>query len=197
MLDSIKRAGAVAAAVLMLAPGAFAADDATDLSQRVGTVVESLNRDVQADQGMSRVYASIMRDEFRTPQAELEWALAESISWGEITVLSYIHATTGQAFEELVGENAHADALGFTIRMEMNTDKMISSLEKFAALALRERNSRIFDRMRSAVRIDRLPDLGNGFGLFQEALDFRRIGPASPTKVHAGVEVLTKGGKGN
>ena len=197
MFDSMKRLGVVAVAVLLLAPVALARDDASDFSDRIQAMVESLNRDVQVDQGMSRVYASIVRDEFRTPQSELEWALGESISWGEIAVLSYIHATTGLGFDELVAENAHIDVQGFSSRMEMSTDKMIGSLEMFAARTLRERNSRIFDRMRSAGRLDQLPDLGNGFGLFQEALDFRQIGRPSPTKVHAGVEVLKKGGKEN
>lgn len=197
MFDSMKRLGVVAVAVLLLAPVALARDDASDFSDRIQAMVESLNRDVRVDQGMSRVYASIVRDEFRTPQSELEWALGESISWGEIAVLSYIHATTGLGFDELVAENAHIDVQGFSSRMEMSTDKMIGSLEMFAARTLRERNSRIFDRMRSAGRLDQLPDLGNGFGLFQEALDFRQIGRPSPTKVHAGVEVLKKGGKEN
>jgi hypothetical protein len=70
--------------------------------------------------------------------------------------------------------------------MEMSHEKMAASLDGLAHRAIRERNSRIFDRIRSAPRGGILPDLGAGFGLFQESLDFRQLDPPSPTKVHEG-----------
>jgi hypothetical protein len=72
---------------------------------------------------------------------------------------------------------------------------MAHSLERFLKRTERERNSRIFDRLRASRRIHPLPDLGSGFGLFQEALDFRRIDSPRPTKIHDGPGVVTKGEK--
>jgi hypothetical protein len=57
-----------------------------------------------------------------------------------------------------------------------------------------ERNSRIFDKLRASRKVHPLPDLGSGFGLFQEALDFRRI-DSSPTKLHPVAGGLAKGEK--
>jgi hypothetical protein len=72
---------------------------------------------------------------------------------------------------------------------------MTHSLENFLKRAERERNSRIFDRLRASRRIHPLPDLGSGFGLFQEALDLRHIDLPQPGKVHAGSGALAKGEK--
>jgi hypothetical protein len=66
----------------------------------------------------------------------------------------------------------------------MNCDKMAVSLSSFMKQAEHERNSRIFERLRASRRIPPLPDLGSGFGLFQEALDFRRIESPGPVKIH-------------
>jgi hypothetical protein len=58
-------------------------------------------------------------------------------------------------------------------------------LESFLKRTEKERNSRIFHRLRVSRRIPPMPDLGSGFGLFQEALDFRRIDSPRPTKIHS------------
>jgi hypothetical protein len=61
---------------------------------------------------------------------------------------------------------------------------MMHSLEQFSRRVERERNSRIFEELRNVRTTTQTPDLGNGFGLFQEALDFRRIDDApQPSKV--------------
>jgi hypothetical protein len=67
--------------------------------------------------------------------------------------------------------------------------------EGFQKRVERERNSRIFDRLRASRRVHPLPDLGSGFGLFQEALDFRRIDSPRPTKIHDQAGELAKGEK--
>jgi hypothetical protein len=78
----------------------------------------------------------------------------------------------------------------------MSADKMVNSLDRFLTRVEKERNSRIFDRLRSSRRVLRMPDLGSGFGLFQEALDFRRLESARPTKNHTlGPSELAKGDK--
>ncbi|HSU88012.1 MAG TPA: hypothetical protein VLL56_04210, partial [Terriglobia bacterium] len=78
----------------------------------------------------------------------------------------------------------------------MNCEKMTRSLGAFLKRVERERNSRIFDRLRASRRVHPLPDLGSGFGMFQEALDFRRIdSPHGPTKIHDFPGELAKGDK--
>ena len=61
--------------------------------------------------------------------------------------------------------------------------------------AERERNARIFDRLRASRKVHALPDLGSGFGLLQEALDFRRMDSPRPTKIHELPGELAKGEK--
>ena len=184
--------------LLGLSVAVYAADDLQDFDQRVLRVVERLDTDVATDRGLAPVYAGLMRNEYGTLQAELRWALDEEISWGRIAILSYVQATTGRSFEELASDGAEVDVTGFVARAEMSLDKMIGSLEGFLKLAERERNSMIFDRLRTARRMQTLPDLGSGFGLFQEALDFRRLDAPRPTKIHSGTNGLAKGGnKGN
>ena len=172
----------------------FAADELRDFDQRVLDVVERLDMEVGTDPGLASVYAELMRTEYGTLQKEVRWALDEEISWGRIVILSYLQATTGGSFKELRLDGADAHLIGFVARTEMSSDKMIGSLERFVKLAERDRNSMIFDRLRTARRIQVLPDLGSGFGLFQEALDFRRLDPPRPIKVHGGPTGLAKGG---
>ena len=92
-------------------------------------------------------------------------------------------------------EDAQRDFWSYAENAGMSCEKMTRSLESFTRLAEKERNSRIFDRLRASRRVHALPDLGSGFGLFQEALDFRRIELPRPTKVHDGPGLLTKGEK--
>ena len=191
-------AGGTLSLLLGLSVAVFAADDLQDFDHRVWRVVERLDTDVAADHGLAPVYAELLRNEYGTSQAEIRRALDEEISWGRIAILSYVQATTGGAFEELRSAGADVDTTGFVARAEMSPDKMIGSLERFLKLAERERNSMIFDRLRTGRRMQALRDLGSGFGLFQEALDFRRLDPPRPSKIHGGTTALAKGGnKGN
>jgi hypothetical protein len=75
----------------------------------------------------------------------------------------------------------------------MSCEKMAHALKNFYKRAERNRNSRIFARLRFSRRVHAMPDLGSGFGLFQEALDFRHIDLPRPTKIHDGPAVLAKG----
>jgi hypothetical protein len=52
-----------------------------------------------------------------------------------------------------------------------------------------------YERLRASRRVHPMPDLGNGFGLFQEALDFRHIDIPAPTKIHDLPGELAKGGQ--
>jgi hypothetical protein len=109
--------------------------------------------------------------------------------------LAYIQATTGRTFAEIVQNDARQDFWAYAETAGMSCEKMVRSLENFAKRAERERNSRIFDQLRASRRIHALPDLGSGFGLFQEALDFRHIDLPQPTKIHTVVGNLAKGEK--
>ena len=81
-------------------------------------------------------------------------------------------------------EDARRNFWAYAEDVGMNCEKMTHWLEGFQKRAERERNSRIFDRLRASRKVHALPDLGSGFGLLQEALDFRGIDSPRPTKVH-------------
>ena len=138
---------------------------------------------------------AMVQREFGTREEEIRWAVNESMEWGEIIALAYIQATTGRSFAEMTQEDARRDLWTYAEKTEMSLEKMARSLESFLKRAERERNTRIFERLRSSRRVHSLPDLGSGFGLFQEALDFRRIDSPRPTKIHTGTGVLAKGEK--
>jgi hypothetical protein len=109
--------------------------------------------------------------------------------------LAYIQATTGKSFAEMNREDARSNFYAYAEKAGMSCEKMARSLEGFLKRAERERNSRIFDRLRGSRRVHPMPDLGSGFGLFQEALDFRRIDSQRPTKIHDVAGELAKGVK--
>ena len=166
---------------------------------RLRGVVDQLNDDVGRDPGLAAAYAAMLVSEYGTSRSEIVWALDQDISWGQIAILSYVQATTGHSFEMLAAARVHTNernTLEYATGMEMSHDKMTQSLEGFTARTVRERNSRIFDRLRISRRVDSLPDLGAGFGLFQEALDLRGLGPHDPIKVHSG-SGFAKGGTEN
>ena len=171
----------------------FAADSKPELSAAFTTAISRLDREASLDGPAPLV--DLLRKEYGTPQEELRWATQQSLGWGEITALAYIQATTGRSFAEMIQEDARHDFWSYAENAGMSCEKMAHSLEGFLKRAEKERNSRIFDRLRVSRRIDALPDLGSGIGLFQEALDFRRMDPPRPTKVHEGAGVLSKGEK--
>ena len=169
--------------------------DLIEFDSQVLKLVEQLNLDVGMDDSMAQVYAKLMLNEYGTSQADVRWAVDEGISWGRIVTLSYFQATTGRSFTEMTSDGAHIDTSAYATHLEMSPNKMISALKNFVKLAESERNSMIFDRLRNAPRIQSIPDLGSGFGLFQESLDFRRVEPQRPVKIHASKNSLKKGGQ--
>jgi hypothetical protein len=153
-----------------------------EFNEQLSRMVSGLNREAAGD-GLFSLLQLIQR-EFGTSQEELSWAAAESMNPGEVAVFAYIQATTGRRFSEISRENARVDFWTYAVGAGMNCDKMAESLDGFLKRAERERNSRIFAELRSSRRVHTPPDLGNGFGLFQEALDFRRIESPGPVKIH-------------
>jgi len=174
-------------------PASAAAFDLLEFDGEVLSLIEQLNFDVGMDANMAQVYAKLMLNEYGTAPVDVRWAVDEGISWGRIVTLSYFQATTGHSFIEMTSDGAHFDTSTYVSQLEMSPDKMVAALNAFVKLAESERNSMIFDRLRNAPRIQFIPDLGSGFGLFQESLDFRRIESQRPVKIHSSKGGLTKG----
>src|SRR5262249_7424240 len=137
--------------------------------------------------------ADMLEKEFGTRPEELKFGLDQKMSWGEIAALAYIQATTGKSFAVMQKEEARRNFAAYAEDAGMNGAKMAHWLEGFQKRTERERNSRIFDKLRASRKVHALPDLGSGFGLLQEALDFRNIDSPRPTKIHDVPGDLAKG----
>jgi len=159
------------------------------------SAVTSLDREASISAESPLVVAYLIQKEYGTSEEDLKWAVGQQLKWGQITALAYIQATTGKTFAEMSRENATHDFWSYAENAGMNCIKMARSLDEFLKRVERERNSQIFDRLRASRRVHPLPDLGNGFGLFQEALDFRRIDSPNVSKIHDVPGELLKGGK--
>jgi hypothetical protein len=162
----------------------------------IANVMAKMNREAAAADGMSRL-AVLIQAEYGTSIEELRWAVDREFSWGEIATFAYIQATNGRSFSELKDQQAAGNYWQYAEKAGMSTDKMLRSLEQFSKRVERERNSRIFEQMRNTRTVARTPDVGSGFGLFQDALDFRRIqdNPGPPKVYTGGPANLAKGDK--
>jgi hypothetical protein len=157
--------------------------------------ITNLDREASIDAQSPMLVAYLIEKEYGTSETELKWALDQKLKWGQIAALAYIQATTGKTFAEMSSENAIQDFWSYVESAGMNTTKMAHSLDSFVKRVERDRNSQIFDRLRASRKVYPLPDLGNGFGLFQEALDFRRIESPYVDKIHDVPGELSKGEK--
>src|SRR5256886_10646595 len=169
----------------------FAGNGKPESDATLKDVIAALDKEDAQDVERSLLLADLVQKEFGTREEELRWAVKQSLGWGEITTLAYIEATIGKSFAEMTRENARDDFWSYAENAGMSCEKMARALESFMKRAERERNTRIFERLRASRRVGPLPDLGSGFGLFQEALDFHRIeNVPGPTKVHEGPGAL-------
>ena len=166
-----------------------------ELNVALSNAIGKLDRMALTDSEGPLLLADLLQKEFGTRIEELKWGLEQKMSWGEIVALAYIQATTGKSFAEMNRENARGNFWSYAENSGMSCEKMAHWFEGFQKRVERERNSRIFDRLRASRRVHPLPDLGSGFGLFQEALDFRRIDSPRPTKIHDQAGELAKGEK--
>jgi hypothetical protein len=183
-------------ATLVFGVTSFAAGSATpELNAVLTNAISQLDREASTASEGPLLLVDLIEKEFGTREEELQWGMAQKLSWGEMTALAYIQATTGKSFAEMNQEDARRNFYAYAENAGMSCEKMARSLEGFLKLAERERNSRIFDRLRASRRVHPMPDLGSGFGLFQEALDFRRIDSPRPTKIHDVSGELAKGEK--
>ena len=161
----------------------------------LNNVVLKLDREVPMDADGPALFATLVEKEYGTREDELKLGLEQKLGWGDIAALSYIQATTGKSFAEMIKEDAPRNFWAYADNAGMNCEKLTQSLDDFRKRAERERNTRIFDRLRASRRVHPMPDLGNGFGLFQESLDFRHIDVPQPTKIHDAPGDLAKGGQ--
>src|SRR5262245_42617289 len=172
--------------VLMSASLVHAAAPRAAFDARVTSVISKLNRETVNSDGVMRL-AGLIQAEYGTSIEELRWAIDHEFSWGQIVTFAYIQATNGRSFTELKDQQAESDYWTYAEKAGMNSDKMVRSLEQFSKRVERERNSRIFQQIRNTPAVARTPDVGSGFGLFQDALDFRRIQEnPGPSKVFTG-----------
>jgi hypothetical protein len=168
--------------VLGVFPALAEANQAEFDAQVKGTLAK-LNAEAAAPEGGSILGAMVQRD-YDTPAEEMQWALSRGLSWGSVAVLAYIRATTGKTFAALDSEAAEKNLWAYLENAGMNADKMALSLGQLLKRVEEERNTRIFEQVRSSRKVTRIPDLGSGFGLLQETLDFRRLETPRPTKIH-------------
>jgi hypothetical protein len=187
--------GLVFAALVFASPIFAAGGRSPEMNVVLSNAVSKLEREASLDPEGPGLIAFLLDKEFGAQVDELKWAVARSMSWGEISALAYIQATTGKSFADMDQENARQNFWLYAENAGMSCDKMARWLEKFQKRVERERNSRIFDRLRESRKVHPLPDLGSGFGLFQEALDFRRMDSPRPTKIHDLPGGLAKGDK--
>jgi hypothetical protein len=157
--------------------------------------IAKLGREASMNAEGPMLLASLIEKEYGTREEELKWGMDQKLGWGEIAALAYIQATTGKSFVQMNQEDARRDFWAYAEKAGMSCEKMAHSLDGFFKTAERERNSRIFDKLRASRKVHPLPDLGTGFGLFQEALDFRSIDSPRPTKVYTVPGELAKGGQ--
>ena len=154
-----------------------------EFDSRVNGTLTKLNSEAAGPEGASIVGETIQR-EYDTPAEEIQWALTRGLSWGSIAAMAYIRATTGESFSTLDNAAVEKDLWGHVEKAGMNADKMARSLDQLLKRVESERNTRIFEKVRSSRKATRMPDLGSGFGLLQETLDFRRLETPKPTKIH-------------
>ena len=183
-------------ATLVWSAGAFASEHpAPEPGAQLKNAVLKLGRSVPSGSQGSALLAEMIQKEYGTRAEELKWAAGQKLGWGDITALAYIQATTGKSFAEMIENGAQRDYWAYADNAGMNCEKMTRSLDDFLKRVERERNTRIFDGLRASRQIHPIPDLGNGFGLYQEALDFRHINIAQPNKVIDVPGDLAKGGQ--
>ena len=181
--------------LVTLALGAAVLEAAASPELVLSNTLMKLNREASMDSEGLILLADMLQKEFGARPDEISWGIRQKMTGGEIAALAYIQATTGKSFAQMDQEDARRNFWTYAENAGMSCEKMAHWLEAFQKRAERERNSRIFERLRASRRVHPLPDLGSGFGLFQEALDFRRIDSPQPTKLHNVSGELGKGEK--
>ncbi len=159
----------------------------------LANAISRLDRDGAIDADTPLLFAGLIAKEYGAREEELQTVAEQKLGWGDIAALAYIQAVTGRGFAQMIQGNAQQDFWAYAENAGMNCEKMARSLDEFMKRAERERNTKVFEKLRASRRVHPLPDLGSGFGLFQEALDFRHIDIPQPIKIHDRPADLAKG----
>jgi hypothetical protein len=154
-----------------------------EFDAQVKGILAKLNAEAAAPE-VAGILGNLIQREYDTPAEEMQWALNRGLPWGSIATLAYIRATTGESFSALEMKAVEKDLWTSIEKAGMNADKMARSLGQLLKRVEEERNTRIFEQVRLSRKVARMPDLGSGFGLLQETLDFRRLETPRPTKIH-------------
>src|SRR5262249_55644031 len=101
-------------------------------------VIARLDREASIDSDGAMFLADLIEKAYGTREDELKWGLDQKVSWGDMTALAYIQATTGKSFEEMIQENARHDFYSYAESAGMSCDKMLRSLDDFLKRAERE-----------------------------------------------------------
>src|SRR5262245_48269834 len=88
-----------------------------------------LDREASMGADGPMVLTGLIEKEFGTPREELEWGIAHKLTWGEITALAYIQATTGKSFAAMNQEDARRNFWSYAENAGMNREKMARSID--------------------------------------------------------------------
>jgi len=162
---------------------AWAQADRANFDSQLNRTLAKLNQLASTPEGADVLSLAVQR-EYEAPVAEIQSAASRGVAWSSIVALAYIRATTGESFAVLDAAAVERDFWEYTQKAGMSSEKMIRSLGNLTKRVESDRKLRILERARVSRRVTRLPDLGSGFGLLQETLDFRRLETPKPTKIH-------------
>jgi len=164
--------------------GSLLASGKAESDLPLNQIVQKLNHEATLDVDSAARIIALIQHEYTTRDSELKWATEMSIPLGDVVALAHIQAATGRTFAELTAGNARLDFGEYAEKAGMSRDKMARSLENFLKEAQRARNTQIFERLRITRKISSMTDVGSGFGLLQESLDFSYISVSQPIKVN-------------
>jgi len=164
--------------------GSLLASGKAESTIPLNQVIQKLNHEAGLDVDSAARLMALIQREYATRDSELKWAAERSIPMGDVVALAHIQAATGRTFAELTAGNARLDFGEYAEKAGMNRDKMARSLENFLKEAQKARNTQIFERLRATRKISSMTDVGSGFGLLQESLDFSYISVSQPIKVN-------------
>ena len=78
-----------------------AASGSPGLNAAFTNALTKLDREASMDAEGPMLLVDLIEKQYGTREEELKWGMAHKLSWGEISALAYIQATTGKSFAEL------------------------------------------------------------------------------------------------
>lgn len=159
----------------------------------MNAVLSKLDREAGGDPSAVVRAAELVRRTFGISAAEFRLATERSGSIGKMAALAYIRSSTGASFDELIRDGVLDGLATYLEDAGLSGEKMSKAIESLTRRVREDRNTLIFERLRASRRVEAIPDVGSGFGLVQETLDFRNLDSAAPVKIHDVPGVRSKG----